>query len=44
MEKSTRTFIKATKRILWYIKYTLYFGLFYYWTNKFDLVGYKDSD
>ena len=36
--------IKATKRILYYLKGTLDFGLFYSSSKKFKLVGYCDSD
>jgi hypothetical protein len=32
------------KQILWYIKGIGYFGLFYGYSNSFELVGYNDSD
>ncbi|XP_061951878.1 uncharacterized mitochondrial protein AtMg00810-like [Populus nigra] len=44
METSTMTYFKALKRILRYIKGTIDFGLFYDYSNSFDLVGYSDSD
>jgi len=35
---------KALKWILRYIKDTIDFGLFYGYSNSFDLVSYSDSD
>ena len=32
------------KRILWYIKGPIDFGLFYGYSNSFELVGYSNSD
>jgi hypothetical protein len=36
--------LKATKRILRYLKHTQNFGLWYPKGAKFELVGYSDSD
>ena len=36
--------LKATKRILRYLKHTQNVGLWYYKGAKFELVGYSDSD
>jgi hypothetical protein len=44
METPTMTHFKALKRILRYIKGTIDFGLFYGYSNSFDLVSYSDSD
>jgi Reverse transcriptase (RNA-dependent DNA polymerase) len=44
MEEPKMTQWKAIKRILRYVKGTLSHGLFYSYTNEFDLVGYSDSD
>ena len=44
METPTMTHFKALKRILWYIKGIVDFGLFYGYSNSFELVGYRDSD
>jgi hypothetical protein len=44
METPTMMHCKALKRILWYIKGTINFGLFYEYYNSFELVGYSDSD
>ena len=38
------THFKALKLILRYIKGTVDFGLFYVYSNSFELVGYSDSD
>jgi hypothetical protein len=38
------THFKTMKRILQYIKGTVHFGLFYRYSNRFELVGYSDSD
>jgi len=38
------THFKALKQILRYIKGTFDFGLFYGYSNNFELVGYNDSD
>jgi hypothetical protein len=44
METPTMTHFKASKRILWYIKGTIYFDLFYDYFDGFELMGYSDSD
>ncbi|RDX93243.1 hypothetical protein CR513_24525, partial [Mucuna pruriens] len=44
MEAPTSTHMKATKRILCYLKSTLDFGLFYSSSNEFKLVEFCDSD
>ena len=44
IETPTMTHFKTLKRILGYIKCTIDFGLFYKYSNSFDLVGYSDSD
>jgi hypothetical protein len=36
--------LKATKRILEYLKHTQYVGLWYPKEAKFELIGYSDSD
>jgi hypothetical protein len=38
------THFKALKQILRYIKGTFDFGLFYGYSNNFELVGYNNSD
>jgi hypothetical protein len=38
------THFKALKWMLWYIKSTIDFDLFYSYSNSFELVGYSDSD
>ena len=38
------THLKAVKRILRYVKYTLDYGLFYSKNNTFDLISYCDAD
>jgi len=44
MKTLTMTHFKALKWILWYIKGIVDFGLFYGYSNNFELVGYSDSD
>ena len=44
MKTSTMTHVKALKLIIWYIKGTIDFGLFYIYSNSFELVGYSDGD
>ena len=44
VETPTMTNFKALKQILWYIKGIVDFGLFYGYSNSFDLVRYRDSD
>jgi hypothetical protein len=44
MNTSTMTHFKALKLILRYIKGTVDFGLFYIYSNSFELVGYSDGD
>jgi hypothetical protein len=39
METPPMTHLKALKQIFWYIKGTINFGLFYGYSNNFDLVG-----
>jgi len=38
------TRLKVLKRIIRYIKDTINFGLFYGYSNSFELVVYSDSD
>jgi len=38
------THYETLKRILWYIKGTIDFGLFYEYSNSFGLVGYSNTD
>jgi hypothetical protein len=38
------THCETLKRILWYIKGTIDFSLFYGYSNSFDLVGYSNTD
>jgi hypothetical protein len=44
METPTIMHLKALKWIIWYIKSTIDFGLFYSYSNSFDLMGYSDND
>ncbi|KAJ3691578.1 hypothetical protein LUZ61_020742 [Rhynchospora tenuis] len=44
MEDPKMSHWKAIKRIIRYVKGTLSHGLFYSYTDEFDLVGYTDSD
>ncbi|XP_022890911.1 uncharacterized protein LOC111405988 [Olea europaea var. sylvestris] len=44
METPPMTHMKTAKRILFYIKGTLDYGLVYSSSNEFNLVGYSDSD
>ena len=44
MEAPTTTHLKTAKRILRYIKGTINFGIFYYQSNDYRLLGYSDSD
>jgi hypothetical protein len=44
METPTMTHCKALKWILWYIKGNIDFGLFYWYYNSFNLVGYSDNN
>jgi hypothetical protein len=44
METPTMTRLKVLKRIIRYIKDTINFGLFYGYSNSFELVVYSDSD
>ena len=44
MKTPTMTHFKVLNRIIWYIKDPIDFGLFYGYYNRFDLVGYNDSD
>jgi len=44
IETPTMTHFKALKLILRYIKGTVDFGLFYVYSNSFELMGYSDSD
>ena len=44
MENPTTTHFKAAKRILRYLKGTIDFGLLYWFSNNYKLVGYSDSD
>jgi len=44
METLTMIHFKSLKQILWYIKGTVDFDLFYDYFNSFKLIGYSDSD
>ena len=44
METPTITHFKSTNRVLWYLKGTINFGLFYSIFADYKLVGYNDSD
>jgi hypothetical protein len=44
MKTPTMTHFKALKRILEYIKGTIDFGLFYDYSNSFELIGYSDNN
>ena len=44
MENPTTTHLKVAKVILLYLKGTTDFGLYYYVSNDYKLVGYSDSD
>ena len=44
MKTPTMTHFKALKRILEYIKVTVDFGLFYDYSNSFELIGYNDNN
>ena len=44
MEAPTTTHLQTAKRILRYIKGTIDFGLRYYSSANYNLVGYSDSD
>ncbi|XP_050902456.1 uncharacterized mitochondrial protein AtMg00810-like [Lathyrus oleraceus] len=44
MEVPTTTDFKEEKRILRYIKGTTNFGLHYYSSNNYEIIGYSDSD
>jgi len=40
LERPIITHFKTLKRILWYIKVTIDFGLIFWYSNSFELVGY----
>ncbi|XP_050896147.1 secreted RxLR effector protein 161-like [Lathyrus oleraceus] len=44
MEAPTTTHFKAAKIILRYIKGATNFGLHYYSSNKYEIIGYSDND
>ena len=44
MKNPSEIHMKAAKRILRYVKDTLNFGIHYYSAEKFNLVGFSDSD
>ena len=44
MEAPTTTHFKAAKRILYYLKGTIDFGLYYSVSYDYKLIGYSDSD
>jgi hypothetical protein len=44
MKTSTMIHFKTLKRILQYIKCTIDFGLFYGYSDNFELIGYNDYD
>jgi hypothetical protein len=44
METPTMIHFKSLKQILWYIKGTVDFDLFYDYSNSFKLIGYSDND
>jgi hypothetical protein len=44
METPFMTHFKVLKRIIWYIKGTIDFGLFYSYSISFELVRYSDVD
>ena len=44
MKNPSQIHMKAAKIILRYVKDTLNFGIHYYFSKKFNLVGFSDSD
>ena len=44
MENPTTTHLKTTKKILCYLKATTNIGLYYYVSDDYKLVGYKNSN
>ena len=44
METPTTTHLKATKQIIYYIKGTFNFGLWFSTSNDYKLVGYSDNN
>jgi hypothetical protein len=44
METPTMIHFKSLKQILWYIKGTVDFDLFFDYSNSFKLIGYSDND
>ena len=44
LENPTITHLKEVKRTLRYLKGTTNFGLYYYVSNDYKLIGYNDSD
>jgi len=44
MVRPTKLFWRATKHVLWYLRGTTQFGLWYRWTEGVKLCGFTDAD